>query len=315
MLNFIILVVGLVILVKCADIFVDGSSNVARAFGIPSLIIGLTIVAFGTSAPEAAVSITAALKGSNEISIGNVVGSNLCNSLLILGVCGVIRAIKAKKEVRKRDFPYYLLSAVVLFIMVAEYFFNGGTTGYITRKDGLILLCFLGIYLVSLISDVKRNKAGDNQEQKEKFNIKDVARIVIGIAGIILGGQMVVNGAVDIAKALGVSESVIALTIVAIGTSLPELATSVAATRKGEQDIAIGNVIGSNIFNILFILGITSVISPLSLNFNTFMDIIFMLISSILVYIMLNKNNRIGRKKGICMLAMYGIYIAYILKR
>lgn len=315
MLNFIILVVGLVILVKCADIFVDGSSNVARAFGIPSLIIGLTIVAFGTSAPEAAVSITAALKGSNEISIGNVVGSNLCNSLLILGVCGVIRAIKAKKEVRKRDFPYYLLSAVVLFIMVAEYFFNGGTTGYITRKDGLILLCFLGIYLVSLISDVKRNKAGDNQEQKEKFNIKDVARIVIGIAGIILGGQMVVNGAVDIAKALGVSESVIALTIVAIGTSLPELATSVAATRKREQDIAIGNVIGSNIFNILFILGITSVISPLSLNFNTFMDIIFMLISSILVYIMLNKNNRIGRKKGICMLAMYGIYIAYILKR
>lgn len=315
MLSFILLVVGLAILIKCADFFVDGSSNIAKAFGIPSLIIGLTIVAFGTSAPEAAVSITAGLKGSNEISIGNIVGSNIFNSLFILGICGLFKALKAKKEVRKRDFPYYLLSALVLFIIVSEYFFAGQTTGYITRADGLIMLCFMGIYMVSLISDVKRNKKNDNQEQKEKFKVKDILYIVFGLAGIILGGQMVVNGASDIAKTLGVSENVIALTIVAIGTSLPELVTSYVATKKGELDIAVGNVIGSNIFNILFILGITSVITPLSLNMDTYIDIIFMLLSSILVFIMLNKNNRIGWKKGICMLALYVIYTAYILCR
>ena len=226
MLSLILLVAGLAILVKCADIFVYGSSNIAKAFGIPSLIIGLTIVAFGTSAPEAAVSITAGIKGSNEISIGNVVGSNICNSLLILGFCGLFKALKAKKEVRKRDFPYYLLSALVLFIMVSEYFFSGQVTGHITRSNGLIMLCFFGIYMVSLFSDVKRNKKNDNQEQKEKFKIKDLLYIVLGLAGIILGGQMVVNGATNIAQALGVSENVIALTIVAIGTSLPELVTS-----------------------------------------------------------------------------------------
>lgn len=315
MLSFILLVAGLAILVKCADIFVDGSSNIAKAFGIPSLIIGLTIVAFGTSAPEAAVSITAGIKGSNEISIGNVVGSNICNSLLILGFCGLFKALKAKKEVRKRDFPYYLLSALVLFIMVSEYFFSGQVTGHITRSNGLIMLCFFGIYMVSLFSDVKRNKKNDNQEQKEKFKIKDLLYIVLGLAGIILGGQMVVNGATNIAQALGVSENVIALTIVAIGTSLPELVTSYVATKKGELDIAVGNVIGSNIFNILFILGITSVITPLVLNIDTYIDIIFMLLSSVLVFIMLHKNNRIGWKKGICMLGLYVTYIAYILCR
>lgn len=315
MLNFLILVVGLILLVKCADIFVDGSSNIAKAFGIPSLIIGLTIVAFGTSAPEAAVSITAALNGSNEISVGNVVGSNMCNSLLILGLCGVFKALKAKSEVRKRDFPYYLLSAVVLAIITGEYFLSGQSTATITRANGLILLCFLAIYMVSLISDVRRNKKGDNQEEKTKFRFKDVLFIIGGLVGIVIGGQLTVDGATGIARLLGVSETVIALTIVAIGTSLPELVTSVIATRKGETDIAIGNVIGSNIFNILFILGTTAVISPITLNLNSFLDIIFMTVSSLLVFIMLQKNKRIGRKKGMCMLAMYVVYIAYILCR
>lgn len=315
MLNFILLIVGLLLLVKCADIFVDGSSNIAKSFGIPSLIIGLTIVSFGTSAPEAAVSITAALKGSNEISVGNVVGSNICNSLLILGVCGVFKALKTKKEVRKRDFPYYLLSALVLFIIVSEYFLTGQTIATITRTNGLILLCFLGIYMVSLFTSVKREKQDMPKEEKTKFRVKDLLYILIGIIGIAAGGQFVVNGASGIATALGVSENVIALTIIAIGTSLPELVTSIIATKKGEVDLAIGNVIGSDIFNILFILGTTSVISPITLNFNTYIDIIFMLLSSLLVFIMLQKNKRIGRKKGICMLAMYVIYMSYILVR
>lgn len=315
MINFILLVVGLVLLVKCADIFVDGSSNIAKAFGIPSLIIGLTIVAFGTSAPETAVSLTAALKGSSEISIGNVVGSNICNSLLILGAASLFCTLQAKREVRKRDFPYYLMSAFVLIAMSAEYFFAKQDIGIITRSNGVTLLCFLGVYIATLIADVKRNQKGDNQEEKTKFRFKDIAMILVGIAGIVGGGQLVVNGATGIAQALGVSEKVIALTIVAIGTSLPELVTSVVAARKGETDIAVGNVIGSNIFNILFIVGLTSTVRPLSLDFTTFIDLIIMFVSSILVFLMLRHNNRITRRKGICMLAMYVIYTAYILVR
>ena len=315
MINFILLVVGLVLLVKCADIFVDGSSNIAKAFGIPSLIIGLTIVAFGTSAPEAAVSLTAALKGSSEISIGNVVGSNICNSLLILGAASLFCTLQAKREVRKRDFPYYLMSAFVLIAMSAEYFLAKQNLGIITRSNGVTLLCFLGVYIATLIADKKKKKKGDNQEEKTKFRFKDILMILFGIAGIVGGGQLVVNGATGIAQALGVSEKVIALTIVAIGTSLPELVTSVIAARKGETDIAVGNVIGSNIFNILFITGLTSTVRPLSLDFTTFIDLIVMFVTSILVFLMLRHNNRITRKKGICMLAMYVIYTAYILVR
>ena len=313
MLNFILLIVGLVLLVKCADIFVDSSSNIAKAFGIPALVIGLTIVAFGTSAPEAAVSLTAALKGSNEISVGNVVGSNVCNSLLILGLCGIFATLQTKEEVRKRDFPYYLLSAVVLLIITGDYFIKHEAMGWITRANGLVLLCFLGVYVYSLIAGVKREKREkaknkkeeDTVEEKTEFKWKDVLFLVIGIAGIVGGGQLVVNGASGLARALGIGENIIALTIIAIGTSLPELVTSVIATRKGETDLAIGNVIGSNIFNILFIVGLTASIKPISLDMIAFMDIIFMTISSTLVFII----------KGICMLAMYVLYMAYILVR
>lgn len=318
MLNFLILVVGLVLLVKCADIFVDSSSNIAKAFGIPALVIGLTIVAFGTSAPEAAVSLTAALRGSNEISIGNVVGSNICNSLLILGLCGIFATLQTNDEVRKRDFPYYLLSSVVLLIITGEYFIHHETLGWVSRANGLTLLCFLGVYVYSLIAGVKReklNKKEVEKEEKTKFRWKDLLFLVIGIAGIVGGGQLVVNGASGLARQLGVAENVIALTIIAIGTSLPELVTSVIATRKGETDLAIGNVIGSDIFNILFIVGLTASVKPISLDFTAFMDIIFMTLSSTLVFIMLQKNRRIGRMKGMSMLAMYVVYMAYILVR
>ena len=318
MLNFLILVVGLVLLVKCADIFVDSSSNIAKAFGIPALVIGLTIVAFGTSAPEAAVSLTAALRGSNEISIGNVVGSNICNSLLILGLCGIFATLQTNDEVRKRDFPYYLLSSVVLLIITGEYFIHHETLGWVSRANGLTLLCFLGVYVYLLIAGVKReklNKKEVEKEEKTKFRWKDLLFLVIGIAGIVGGGQLVVNGASGLARQLGVAENVIALTIIAIGTSLPELVTSVIATRKGETDLAIGNVIGSDIFNILFIVGLTASVKPISLDFTAFMDIIFMTLSSTLVFIMLQKNRRIGRMKGMSMLAMYVVYMAYILVR
>lgn len=321
MLNFLILVVGLILLVKCADVFVESSSKIARVLGIPALVIGLTIVAFGTSAPEAAVSLTAAIKGSNEISVGNVVGSNICNSLLILGLCGVFATLQTKEEVRKRDFPYYLLSAVVLLIITGDYFIKHEAIGWITRANGLVLLCFLAVYIYSLIAGVKREKkekekiATEDNKVKEKIKWLDIVLLLVGIVGIVGGGQLVVNGASGLARALGIGENVIALTIIAIGTSLPELVTSVIATRKGETDLAIGNVIGSNIFNILFILGLTASVKPIALDFAAFMDILFMAITSTLVFIMLQKNRRIGRIKGICMLAMYVLYMSYILVR
>ncbi len=313
--DFILLVVGFVLLIKCADIFVDGCSNIAKAFGIPSLIIGLTIVAFGTSAPEAAVSIIASLSGNNDISIGNIVGSNIANLLLILGTCGLFSSLTAKKKIITRDFVYSLLSYLVLFILVAAPFFAGESTAVLTRTNGLILLCFLGIYIYSLLIEAKASSKKEKKEEKTKFNFKDILFILLGLAGIVLGGQLVVNGATGIAKLFGVSDNVIALTVVAIGTSLPELVTSVIATRKGEVDIAIGNVIGSNIFNILFILGITSVISPITMGVLSFIDIMIMMVAGVVVYLFTLKNYRIGKLKGKIMIAMYVLYTVYILMR
>ena len=313
MLSIILLIVGLVLLIKCADMFVDGCSNVAKALGIPSLIIGLTIVAFGTSAPEAAVSVTASLKGANDISLGNVVGSNICNLLLVLGISGLGGCLTAKKKIITRDFIYAIFASLVMFILSFSFFLNGGTEGVIDRVDGLILLCFLGIYLYALIGDAVRSVR--NKEEKGKFKFKDVIYIIIGIAGIVLGGQLVVNSATKIAEMLKVSQNVIALTIVAIGTSLPELVTSAVAARKGESDIAIGNVVGSNIFNIFFILGISSVISPITYGVASFIDIIIMLVASVLVYFLTFKNFRIGNKKGLILLGTYAAYMVYILMR
>lgn len=311
--DFIILLLGFVLLIKCADIFVDGCSNIAKSLGIPSLIIGLTIVAFGTSAPEAAVSVTASIRGMNDISLGNVVGSNICNLLLILGVSGLFGSLTAKRKIITRDFVYAIFASVVMFILSFGFFIKGGREGVLTRTDGLILLCFLGIYLYALVGDAV--KSARTQEEKTKFNFLDIPRIIIGIGGIILGGQLVVNSATDIATMLNVSQNVIALTIVAIGTSLPELVTSLVASKKGEVDIAIGNVVGSNIFNVFFILGLSSAISPITYGFNSFVDIMVMLAASIGTYLLLLKNKRIGNKKGIVLLLWYVSYMIYILMR
>ena len=313
--SIVLIIIGLILLIKCADLFVDGCSNVAKALGIPSLIIGLTIVAFGTSAPEAAVSVTASIKGMNDISLGNVVGSNICNLLLVLGISGLGGCLTAKRKIITRDFVYAIFSSIVMFILSFT-FFIGKTktsTGVIDRVDGLILLCFLGIYLYALIGDAV--KSARAKEEKGEFSFKDIIYILIGITGIVLGGQLVVNSAKDIAEMLNVSQNVIALTIVAIGTSLPELVTSAIAARKGESDIAIGNVVGSNIFNIFFILGLSATISPITYGFESFIDIIIMLVSSVMVYILTLKNFRIGNKKGLILLGTYALYMIYILMR
>lgn len=311
--NYILLIIGFVLLVKCADIFVDGSSNLAKALKVPTLIIGLTIVAFGTSAPEAAVSITSSLKGQNDMALGNVVGSNICNILLVLGVSALFNPLKAKKQIILKDFLFCLLSYLVLFVMVAGPFFMKEGFGVLSRSDGLVLLCFLAVYLYSLILNINRNDMKKVEERK--FSMKDIICIIVGIAGIILGGNLVVNSATKIAADFGVSESLIALTVVAIGTSLPELVTSVVAAKKGETDIAIGNVIGSCIFNICFILGMSGSIKSIVIGFDSIIDILFMGLSGLIVYLFSIKNKRIGAFKGLIMIGMYVLYTIYIIAR
>ena len=314
--DIILLIIGFVLLIKCADIFVDGCSNIAKFLGIPTLIIGLTIVAFGTSAPEAAVSLSAALKGNNAISIGNVVGSNIANLLLILGSCSAYACIKTEKKVVKRDFVFALIAAAMLLLMVCPAFISGATTAFLGRFCGIIFLATLGYYIYLLSKDAKKeSEASKEKEERRKFNFKDIIFILVGIAGIILGGQLVVDSAVALAKAIGVTDHVIALTVVAIGTSLPELVTSIVATRKGEIDIAIGNVIGSNIFNILFILGITSLVCPLAVVTVSLIDIIIMLAISIIVFLFMHKKYELRRWQGVVMLLMYVSYMAFVLIR
>lgn len=319
LLSILLLIVGFFILVKGADFFVDNASTLARALGIPSLIIGLTIVAFGTSAPECAVSVIASFQGNSGIAIGNVVGSNICNLLLVLGFSALFGSLTCKRKIITRDYIYSLLSYVVLIIMTVGVFLHSGTNGYISRTDGCLLLCFLAIYVYALLQDARQSIKLSAQEKKEdekiKFSFKNIILMLLGLAGVVGGGELVVNSATNVAHAIGISDSIIALTVVAIGTSLPELVTGVVAVRKGETDLAIGNVLGSNIFNIFLILGLSSIVNPLTYNFNTFINILIMLVSGLIVFFLTLKNMRIGRKKGIIMLSLYALYTVFLLVR
>lgn len=308
--SFILIIIGFILLVKCADWFVKGSSNIAKALRIPALIVGLTIVALGTSAPEAAVSITASVKEMNDISLGNVIGSNISNLLLVLGLSGLFGTLTAKKKVMTRDFRFLIFSSVVLLIFTFVFYASGEETGIITRTNGLMLLGFLGLYLYVLVGDTI--KSINKNEEKSKFNVKDILLTIIGLLGIIIGGQLVVNSATDIANMFNISERIIGLTIVAIGTSLPEIVTSIVAVKRGESDIAIGNVVGSNIFNVFFVLGLSSAISPITFGIGSFIDVIVMVVASVVVYVILRKHNRVDKKRSLILLLMYVLYMIYI---
>lgn len=314
-LNILLLVIGFVVLVKGADCFVEGSSNLAKALGVSTLIIGLTVVAFGTSAPELAVSAIASFKGNSDISIGNVVGSNICNLLLVLGSAGLFGNLVCKKKIVERDFMYSLMSYAVLIIMCLSPMLMGNFDGTITRTYGALLLCFLIIYVYSLVIEAKSSRKEKQDEEKRKLTFKDVIYIVLGLVAIIGGGELVVNSAKAIASEIGISDSVIALTIVAIGTSLPELVTSVMAVKKGEHEMAIGNVIGSNIFNIFMILGVSSIINPLKYNLVSFIDMILMAASGIVVFLLLNFRKKIDKKGSILLLTLYIAYMIFLAVR
>ena len=316
--SFILLIIGFFFLIKGADLFVDGAASIARKFNIPSMIIGLTIVAMGTSAPEAAVSITSSLSGQNDMSVANVVGSNFFNILVVLGVSSLISKLPVQKNTIKKDTPILLIVSGLLLVF--------GINKYISRIEGLILLI---VFVYFLYSTVKMAKSATNLDSSSDNEIalaesdtttqtpilKTVILSVIGILGIVIGGDMVVDSATSIATLFGMSANLVGLTIVAIGTSLPEFVTSIVAIKKGETEIAIGNVIGSNIFNILLVLGLATFISPITISTLALIDIIFMLCITILLYLFMKKDYSLLKKHGIILVGIYIVYMSYTIIR
>lgn len=303
----ILLVLGFVMLTKGADWFVDGSSALAARLGIPQLVIGLTIVAMGTSAPEAAVSITSALKGNEGITVGNVVGSNIMNILLILGIASVIVPLAVQKSTRMIEIPY-MIAITILFGVL------GYTGEKITRIEGGILWIAFLIYLGYLLWMAKKGKEENEPDEKQKSLPVQLLMILGGLVCIVLGSDFVVDGATEIAKVIGISERIIGLTIVAFGTSLPELVTSVTAARRGNADIAIGNIVGSNVFNILFVAGTSALISPIVFESKFVLDTAVATATAVLLLVCVcNKEGKLKRSGGIIMLAAYAVYFVKLL--
>ena len=314
--NILLLVAGFVMLIKGADYFVEGASGIADKFGIPQIVIGLTIVAFGTSAPEAAVSISSALKGSTGLAIGNVVGSNIMNILLILGISATITRMKVEKSTAKIEIPFVIFITTVLVVM-------GGLQGKLNLLSGIILLGLFAVFFVYLILMAKKgmneNKDeadktnGDVDETKKKSIGLLLVFTVFGMLGIVAGSDVTVDSASFVAKEFGMTERLIGLTIVAFGTSLPELVTSIIASVKGNADIAIGNVVGSNIFNILFVLGVTAVIKTINYEANFVIDGVIAIVAAVLLFVSVIKKKELGRMAGIIMLVCYVGYFVYLI--
>ncbi|MBR6676232.1 MAG: calcium/sodium antiporter [Clostridia bacterium] len=306
-LNILLLLVGFVLLVKGADFFVDGASGIARLLGIPGFVIGLTVVAMGTSAPEAAVSITAGFAGSNELAISNVIGSNIFNLLVVAGTCAVIKPYKIENLLIKRDFPINIAASILLVVLMLI----GRVLGYL---NGIVLLAGIIAYIAYVVMDALKHRETFEEEETKKLSLPlSLVFIIGGLAAIIFGGNLVVDNATDIAERLGWSEAFIGLTIVAIGTSLPELVTSIVAARKGESGLALGNVIGSNLFNILFILGMSSVLCPISVDTDAIVNTIIMIGVTVAVFIPCFIKKGMGRVVGALSVLAYVAYTAYLL--
>lgn len=306
----ILLLIGFVLLIKGADIFVEGSSNVAQKLKVPSIIIGLTIVAMGTSLPETAVSVLASISGNNALAISNAVGSNIFNLMVVLGCSAVIAEILVPMDTIKRDFPFSIFCALLLLVFA----FFGMILG---RVDGILLLLLFTGYIVTMIFAARKARNENKEEESEDLLSawKCILYIAAGMAGIAIGAQWVVDGATTIAAAFGLSQTLIGLTIVSMGTSLPELVTSVVAARKKEVGLAVGNAIGSNVFNILMVLGVASAISPIPFYRENIIDTIILVVFSILVWILAWTKKKLARLEGCLMLAVYFVYLIYIIMR
>lgn len=321
LLNTILIIIGFILLIKGADFLVDGASEIAKKFHIPEIVIGLTIVAIGTSMPELVVSVTSALEGHSDLAIGNVVGSNIANMFLILGACAVIKPLIFKKETRLFEIPFTVFATILLFFLCV----NGSNNeiNMITKEEGIILLIFCMLFIIYNLIMAKKGEEFDKEEGIIEIKTNDTNQspvweslfgIIIGIIGLKLGGDLVVDNSVEIARVLGISEILISLTIVAFSTSLPELITSIAATKKGETDMAIGNVLGSQIFNILLIIGTSAVLAPISYSKSYDSNIILLIIGTIILglFPFIGKKNQMTRFNGLVFVIIYIIYLVSI---
>ena len=321
--DYILLIIGFVLLIKGADFFVDGSSSVAKILKVPTIIIGLTVVAFGTSMPELSVSVTAALRGSNDLAVSNVLGSNIFNLLVVLGCCALVKPVAAKWSLLKKEFPFSILITIILLLVDSDFSIMkilDGNQGFVLgRWAGLLFLILFVLYIYATVKSALRSRAEAQDMEEEEYKtmspLKSGIYIVIGLIGIVWGGNLVVDSASNIALTFGWSQTFIGLTIVALGTSLPELVTSVVAARKGENDLAVGNVVGSNIFNILLILGVSSFITPITLDVTAVYDTIILIIASIVVYVSAISKREIQRKEGILFLVCYFAFFLYVFMR
>ena len=306
----IILVIGFFLLIKGADFFVEGSSSVAKLLRVPSIIIGLTIVAMGTSLPECAVSVTASLSGNNALAVSNVIGSNIFNLLVVCGFCALFTPLAVQKDTIKRDIPFSLICTFVMLILG----WIGMSLGHL---DGVIFLVIFAGFIIMMVRSAlnARSEVQDGDEIEVLPLWKCIVFIIGGAIAIKYGGDFVVDGASFIASAMGLSQNLIGLTIVALGTSLPELVTSIVAAKKDEVDMAVGNVIGSNVYNILFVLGIAATISPVAFIFENVIDIIVLIAVTLIIWFFAWSKNEINRKEGVAMLALYVIYMVYIIVR
>lgn len=316
LLNIFLLVLGFVILIKGADVFVDGASSTARNFKLSTMFIGLTIVAFGTIAPEFAVSVKSILSNNSDMLLGNVIGSNILNILLILGVCGLIHPLKVKNNTVKKEIPFTFLISLALVTLLLDKPINGDTVNQITRSDGIIIVLFFSVFIYYLIS-VMRNKVDNNvdEENGPKYKMgKSIIFTILGIIAIIIGSDLVVDSASKIAEIMGVSQRLISLTIVAIGTSLPELVTSIVATRKKEQDLVIGNIIGSNVFNICVVLGLpVAIFGGITAVGFTYLDMFMLVASALILFIFAHNDKTITKWESVFMLLCFIVYYSYVI--
>lgn len=304
---YLLLILGFVLLVKGADFFVEGSSSVAKMFKIPSVVVGLTIVAMGTSAPEAAVSVTASLAGNNDIALSNVIGSNIFNLLVVIGACAVIKGVDTPTDILRRDLPTNIGATALLLLFISN--------KAISRVEGIILLLCIIVYLIVVVKHALKNRTQDEEEGKVLSPILSAIYIIGGLCAIVIGGDLVVDNASLIAVTFGLSETLVGLTIVAMGTSLPELVTSIVATRKGETGLALGNAVGSCLFNVLFILGISATLSPINGSVEAFIDTAILLAITVLSYFFARSDAKTLRKEGIVCLVLYAAYMIYAIIR
>lgn len=316
--TYLLLLVGFALLIKGADYFVEGASKIAQSLRVSPLLIGLTIVAFGTSAPEASVSFIAAIEGNSDVAIGNVVGSNIFNITFILGVTALVFPLIVQSDTIRKEIPFALLGAVSLLVLISDIQFQSSDTNLITRTEGILLLLFFAIFLYYVFEVARNNRA---QAEKNPTDIENTPKMknaiftIGGLAAIIFGGNLVVENSIQIALSLGMSETLVGLTIVAVGTSLPELVTSITAALKKQTEIALGNIIGSNIFNIFFILGTSATIHPLVVDSKIFLDVWVMIFGTILLMILVRTQYKISKIEGAILAILYIIYVIFIIFR